>query len=1199
MSYAMKKHIKLFLFFHLLFITQLGHSQIGAFSCAELQTNPHLYQSCATNVPFQNSVGGNTERYSTTCIGGNFRGPTWFFMKIQHSGDIRLQISQVNNAGAGTDVDFVLWGPFPDMNNICGQLNTSTEVDCSWLPDSIEEVYIPNGIAGEIYILLVDNYSNQAGQISISQIGGSGSSDCSFLSSVKLTDFSGNDVESLAICKPNTAQLRAFIDITDFPGTPSDLRFNYKWYRNNTLIATITDAISNTDDLTNITESGTYKVEITAYDSTDPTVDLSNLIVSTDEAVINFHTLPQPVITTTNDCLDTQPLLTASINNTVDLNNQIDILTYQWFRNNSAIVGATNTNLTPTTPGDYWVTVQNGPCGLAQSNTIVIKQKPVVVISNGTAICENDAYTLTSQITNATDVTNISFQWFKNSTIINGATSNTLTISGANQPKNTTASYHLEVTEQNTCTGVSNTVTITVNEAPSVQTTPILLEQCDYILPNNDGIASVNLTQMYGQITNNVNGLKLLYYEDAALTQLILTPENYTNTVPFNQTIYVKAIDENRTPSCTSVNTATISLQVHPTSIAAYPNIAAVCPEINNNYGFINFDQQRNLIKNTYFATTAVTISFYATAVDASVLTNALTNTSQIPIGAHTIYTRVALNGSCVAIGTFTVEVHDAPLQNNINTVLLCENENFVLNLLDAEASNSQSAPVNISYYRSFNDAATGTATINKNTPGNYPVGVTTLYAAITNTRTLCFSIVAFDIKVFQNPIITAPSPMTSCGEGTAYFNLNNRIRQITGGNPNYEVFYYENQNDWNTNTFITNLTQYESGNKTLLVKVVDPTNHYCISNTTLRLQINPLPGNTSAPSPIEMCNDSGFDYFDLTTRASEIMGNTTPSTANLKYYLNENDAIRHNSNSITTPNHFRNTIADFQKIYVRVTSTQHFDSESGLPCYRILELDLYVRPFPKNNLLDIYYICVDGSNNILRPADIFTHLNSADYTFQWFLGANAVPGNEITGQTRDSFSTSNENHYSVRVTNITNVALCSSVFNFETRFTQTPASISANPIEIISFESNTTISAIVIPPSADYEYSIQPDYWQESPVFNNMAGGHYVLSVRNKNGCGETNTTFTIMDYPKFFTPNNDGHNDTWNIRGSSVVDAMKIYIYDRYGKLLKEIAPNGDGWNGTYQGRKMPSDDYWFTLQYKKDGAVKEFKSHFTLKR
>jgi hypothetical protein len=72
----MKKIVaKLLIFF--LFLSLKTFSQGGASSCAELAANPAAYQSCATSIPFSSSVGGNGETYNTTCIGENFRGPTW------------------------------------------------------------------------------------------------------------------------------------------------------------------------------------------------------------------------------------------------------------------------------------------------------------------------------------------------------------------------------------------------------------------------------------------------------------------------------------------------------------------------------------------------------------------------------------------------------------------------------------------------------------------------------------------------------------------------------------------------------------------------------------------------------------------------------------------------------------------------------------------------------------------------------------------------------------------------------------------------------------------------------------------------------------------------------------------------------------------------------------------------------------------
>ncbi|MFN3640655.1 MAG: T9SS type B sorting domain-containing protein, partial [Flavobacterium sp.] len=88
--------------------------------------------------------------------------------------------------------------------------------------------------------------------------------------------------------------------------------------------------------------------------------------------------------------------------------------------------------------------------------------------------------------------------------------------------------------------------------------------------------------------------------------------------------------------------------------------------------------------------------------------------------------------------------------------------------------------------------------------------------------------------------------------------------------------------------------------------------------------------------------------------------------------------------------------------------------------------------------------------------------------------------------------------------------------------------------------------------------------------------------------------------NYPNFFTPNADGYNDTWNIIGmEDPVYNAKIYIFDRYGKLLKQISPRGLGWDGTYNGQSMPSTDYWFTVTYEENGTPKEFRAHFSLKR
>jgi gliding motility-associated-like protein len=59
------------------------------------------------------------------------------------------------------------------------------------------------------------------------------------------------------------------------------------------------------------------------------------------------------------------------------------------------------------------------------------------------------------------------------------------------------------------------------------------------------------------------------------------------------------------------------------------------------------------------------------------------------------------------------------------------------------------------------------------------------------------------------------------------------------------------------------------------------------------------------------------------------------------------------------------------------------------------------------------------------------------------------------------------------------------------------------------------------------------------------------------------------------------------------------RLYIFDRHGKLLKQLSTSGDGWDGTYNGHELPSTDYWFKVEYTSGSQWKEFKAHFSLKR
>ena len=130
--------------------------------------------------------------------------------------------------------------------------------------------------------------------------------------------------------------------------------------------------------------------------------------------------------------------------------------------------------------------------------------------------------------------------------------------------------------------------------------------------------------------------------------------------------------------------------------------------------------------------------------------------------------------------------------------------------------------------------------------------------------------------------------------------------------------------------------------------------------------------------------------------------------------------------------------------------------------------------------------------------------------------------------------------------------------------------------------------------------FSLDGGPFQDTGTFTGVLPGEHVVTITDLQGCGTVSVPVGVVDYPRFVTPNNDGYHDTWNIIGIAAADpSARIFIFDRHGKLLKQISPQGPGWDGTYNGQPMPSSDYWFRIEYTEEGRAREFSGHFTLKR
>jgi len=225
------------------------------------------------------------------------------------------------------------------------------------------------------------------------------------------------------------------------------------------------------------------------------------------------------------------------------------------------------------------------------------------------------------------------------------------------------------------------------------------------------------------------------------------------------------------------------------------------------------------------------------------------------------------------------------------------------------------------------------------------------------------------------------------------------------------------------------------------------------------------------------------------------------------------------------------------------------------------------------------------ASPSVVLDAGILAPAVTSDFTYLW-----------STNETTPTITVHKEGEYSVIVKNKFGcTATHKSIVNLSYL-------ARINNIIIKDLQTENLVIVDVTNPS-NYQYMIQFENraatpFQSSPIFENVPGGFHELIIENIDGCGQVKRNIAVLDAPKFFTPNSDGINDYWNLKGinSSFYKNTIIYIFDRYGKLLKQVSPSSRGWDGTFNGIALPSDDYWFTVKLE-DG--REAKGHFSLKR
>ncbi|SFF06638.1 T9SS type B sorting domain-containing protein [Flavobacterium xueshanense] len=438
-------------------------------------------------------------------------------------------------------------------------------------------------------------------------------------------------------------------------------------------------------------------------------------------------------------------------------------------------------------------------------------------------------------------------------------------------------------------------------------------------------------------------------------------------------------------------------------------------------------------------------------------------------------------------------------------------------------------------------------------------------------------------ITIYEVPkILSASYKLTQCDtqdsvptDGLALFNLSLANEPISLGEKDFEVHYYHSiadaENDL-TNTQSLPVNYRNSFADELTYAKVSQSNSSCYSIGTVILHANK--NILLLPEALHECDlGDGKASFDLERKKDLIKTELTlPSDVRLSFYLTEEDAFI-GINELNGP-------------FVSVPKTVFLRAENAEGCYGTGNFEIIVEPSPKINILENVILCEGLVNpSILLNAGILAPATIYDFTYLW-----------STGETTPTISINKQGEYNVSVKN-------KSGCTTSRKYIVTMSYLAKINNIIVQDLQQTNQVIVELDNPSDYEYKLHYENgtetsFQNSILFENVPGGFHELIVANRNGCGQTTKSFAVLNAPKFFTPNGDSYNDYWNLKGinSTIYENAIIYIFDRYGKLLKQLSPSSLGWDGNYLKQPLPADDYWFTIKLE-DG--REAKSHFSLKR
>jgi gliding motility-associated-like protein len=910
-----------------------------------------------------------------------------------------------------------------------------------------------------------------------------------------------------------------------------------------------------------------------------------------------------PSIQFTNACVGQNTSLQFQTNQTV-LNATWD------FGDSTGTVVGINPTHSYATPGTYTVSVvlntQNGTGN--STRDIVISAVPNATPPTATTnrlICDSNndgfyTFDLTLQngaILNGQLASNYQVKYFANAVDYanNVAIANPASYTNSVAYQAQTIIAEVSNLANNSCKATTN-FTIQVFETPIPATNIWPIRACDNTSfgTDNDGKILFDLTQRTPAILNGQSQatFTVSFYRDAAFTNLITIPESYQNTNP-TETIYVK-VSNIQNPSCFATTSFTIEVFGLPTV-----NAMATLKQCDDNLdGFSAFNlQEANslLVTNT----SGLIFSYFRTQFEAqnnqNIIPNPTTYTNQV-VSNDAVFVRIQNANGCFRVAQLNLIVSTTLIPATFQrTFTLCDdvasgnnhdgistNFNFSSVTAQIQALYPIGQLLTITYYKNQIDAlAEQNAITNISNYSNigYPNSQNIYVRVDSQLNNECLGLGHHITLVVERIPIVTPLVRNHCDDdqdGIFGFDSSNLQTTLLNGLTNVSVAY----KDQNNNPLPSPLPNpFNTISQTISVRITNSTTSACYFDSTIEFIVNDLPEAFAIPIiQTTVCDDeanpvlqNGIFSFDTSTFQNTILGTQTGMTVN--YFDSNNNPL-----TSPLPNPF-------------TTATQNIRVEVINPintaCKAIKNIPFVVNPVPKINLTGTELICSDNpSFTKIIDSGLVDPTTSTNFTYKWYKN-----GIQISTATSYSLTVNSEGLYTVEVKNAQNCTRTRTI-------TVTASNIATIENVMIRDLSDENSVEILVSGLGEYVYSLDAINYQTSGVFVNMESGIYTVYVKDLKNCGIATQDISVLGIPKFFTPNDDGFNDFWNIKGnnSNFNSKTTINIFDRYGKLLKQFNATSQGWNGKFNNEMQPADDYWFVIELA-DGRTS--KGHFALKR